>query len=174
VSTSIAPPTVAEFMSRIVDPGLAWVATHTDVDKSRAAARVFLTAVALQESGLDFRAQVVAGDTTAAGPARGWWQFERPTIGLMMRHAVSASRLLLLCRAAWVRYEADDIWRAIEGHDYLALGVARLLLLTDPKAVPVMMEDAWACYANRLWRPGKPHPGTWPSHWHAAQAAAQG
>lgn len=168
------PVSAGAFLARVVDPGLEWVAAVGGVVRGRAEARAFLLAVALQESGLAHRAQMVAGDSTRAGPARGWWQFEAPTVGLLMRHAVSGARLEALCADAWVRWEADDIWRAIEGHDRLALGVARLLLLTDPHPIPVSAEEGWRCYAERLWRPGKPHPGTWGECWRAAEAAVSG
>ncbi|EHL97190.1 hypothetical protein HMPREF9946_04398 [Acetobacteraceae bacterium AT-5844] len=38
----------------------------------------------------------------------------------------------------------------------MAYGLARLLLLTDPYAVPETESGAWTCYMNRLWRPGAP------------------
>ncbi|MNL86831.1 hypothetical protein D3C87_2157110 [compost metagenome] len=46
----------------------------------------------------------------------------------------------------------------------LAAGVARLLLWTDPKTLPSIgdVDAAWALYL-RTWRPGKPHPQTWPA-----------
>lgn len=159
------------FLSRILDPGLDWTATHASVVQNRSAARVFLLAVAIQETDLVSRFQVVAG---GAGPARGWWQFEAPTLGLMLRHPVSGDRLRSLCAAAWVRPDQGSIWRAIEGHDALAVGVARLLLLTDPHPVPVTAAEGWECYSARLWRPGKPHPDKWPRCWQAAQAAVGG
>jgi hypothetical protein len=45
---------------------------------------------------------------------------------------------------------------------------ARLLLLTDPYSVPDDAGSAWICYADRLWRPGKPYPGKWAGSWAAA------
>lgn len=163
----------ASFLARVVDPGLDWTATNGGVHQGRAAARQFLLAVAIQETGLEYRAQQVAGDPTRAGPARGWWQFEAPTIGLLMQHNATAQRLAALCRAAAVRFEQDDIWRAIEGHDLLACAVARLLLLSDPEPIPVTANGAWQCYAVRLWRPGRPRPERWLAAWQAAQAALQ-
>ncbi|MGG5811490.1 hypothetical protein [Falsiroseomonas sp. CW058] len=164
-------PTPGAFLAGVVDPGLDWVRLHTGISSGRAAARRFLLAVAIQETGLAARAQAVAGDAARAGPARGWWQFEAPTIGLLLRHPASSQPLRAMCAAAWVRPEPDDIWRAIEGHDLLALGVARLLLLTDPFDIPADEAAAWQCYAARLWRPGKPHPDRWPAAWRAAVAA---
>ncbi|UUJ74512.1 hypothetical protein [Microcystis phage Mae-Yong1326-1] len=172
------------FLARVLDPGLDWVEANAGVSRSRAAARPFLLAVAMQETGLAWRAQIVAGDRTRAGPARGWWQFEQPTLGLLLGHRVSQAPLRALCRAAVVPAEPDDIWRVIEGHDSLAVGVARLLLLTDPQPIPVAEDDAWACYADRLWRPGAWSRGTpverqalrskWAENWRAAQQAVGG
>jgi len=178
----MTPMRPAAFLAGIVDPGLDWIATHGGVHQSRAAARPFLLAVAMQETGLLDRAQRVEGG--GAGPARGWWQFEMPTVRLLLEHRVSGERLRQLCAAAVVRPDAGAIWRAIEGHDLLALGVARLLLLTDPQPVPVTEIEAWTCYAERLWRPGAWHRGSvqqrqqlrakWSDNWRAAQSVVGG
>lgn len=176
------PPSL--FLSRVLNPGLDWTATHGGIHQSRSAAAQFLLTVALQEvgaierdgdvHGLAHRAQMVAGDSTKAGPARGWWQFEQPTIGLLFGHPVAGPRLRSMCEAAWVRAEPDDVWRCLEGHDMLAVGVARLLLFTDPRPIPLTEAEAWTCYASRLWRPGKPHPWKWPHAWRTAMAAIGG
>jgi hypothetical protein len=162
-------PSPSTFLARVVDPGLAWVATHAGVQQNRAQARTFLLAVAIQETDLTERAQRIGSG--GVGPARGWWQFEMPTIGLMLGHKAASPRLSSLCEAAWVRCAAPDIWRCLEGHDFLALGVARLLLLTDPQPVPLTAAEGWDCYARRLWRPGKPHPAKWGHAWEAATQA---
>ncbi len=54
----------------------------------------------------------------------------------------------------------------------LAAAFARLLLLTDAKPLPQIgdVQGAWAYYV-RNWRPGKPHPDTWPGLYKQAQAA---
>jgi hypothetical protein len=77
-----------------------------------------------------------------------------PTIGLLMRHDMTGPRLNLLCAAAWVEFDDASIWRAVEGHDILACGVARLALLADPHPIPDDEKSAWDCYAYRVWRPG--------------------
>lgn len=161
-----------EFLRDILDPGLDWFEHVTGITRSRAAARPFLLAVAMQESGLTERAQVVAGG--AAGPARGWFQFERGggVVGVLS-HGASADLARLCCAAAMVRPTPDVVWRTIEGHDRLAVAFARLLMLTDPAPVPTDMQGAWRCYADRLWRPGKPHPDRWPEAWRLAQAACE-
>lgn len=135
-------------------------------------ARVMLLAIGGQESRFQFRRQM--GD----GPARGFWQFERGTqasrggVWGVYLHRASAELLRLLCRDRDVSFEPRAIWSAIEHDDVLAAGVARLLLLTDPKPLPALGDEsaAWACYL-RTWRPGKPHPKTWPEQYRLALAA---
>ena len=58
--------------------------------------------------------------------------------------------------------DPDAIYAALEYDDVLAAGVARLLLWTDPKALPPVgdVDAAWALYL-RTWRPGKPKPDSW-------------
>lgn len=159
------------FLSRILDPGLDWVATHGSVQQNRAAARPWMLAVALQESALVERYQILDGG--APGAARSWWQVEEPTVRLLLRHEVTGPRLRSMCDAASVRHDPICIWRAIEGHDMLAVGVARLLLLADPHPVPVDEAGGWECYM-RVWRPGKPRPEKWGSCWRMAQQAIGG
>ena len=84
--------------------------------------------------------------------------------------AAIRARGLRLCQAASVRPEPAAIWRALEGHDALAYGLARLLLMTDPHPLPVAEDAAWACYADRLWQPGAPHRACWACFWAAAAA----
>jgi len=56
----------------------------------------------------------------------------------------------------------------------LAAGVARLLLWTDPKALPAIgdADAGWSLYL-RTWRPGKPHPKTWPALYAQAMAVVE-
>lgn len=131
-------------------------------------ARVALYAIGWQESKYASRWQVL--DSGRKGPARGFWQFEKGTqksrggIWGVYLHAASRYWLAQLCEARGVRFHPDAIWTAIETDDVLAAGVARLLLFTDPKRLPSVDDEAgcWTMYAKRLWRPGKPHPRTWP------------
>lgn len=159
--------TPAQFVAEVIEPGAAWVESVCGVTSSPDAKR-FLLAVAIQESDLQHRYQVLAGG--APGPARSWWQGEQT--GGMIRVLTSSSvasgiraKAAALCAAAQVRPEPAAVWRAIEGHDRLAYGLARLLLFSDPYQVPAAQESAWACYAHRLWRPGKPNLGRWLDAW---------
>ncbi|KCB24899.1 hypothetical protein [Bordetella hinzii] len=137
------------------------------------AARVMLLASGLQESRFQHRRQI-------GGPARGFWQFEKGTrasrggVWGVFLHPASKDHLAALSRARSVACDPDAIYAALEYDDVLAAGVARLLLWTDPKALPAVgdVEAAWALYL-RTWRPGKPHPKTWPALYAQAMAAVE-
>ena len=156
------------FRDEIIGPGLARLRAEGGPMPTDEAS-VMLIAIALQESGLRSRYQVLASGN--AGPARGWWQFER---GGGVRGVLSHPRAGTLTRALCERYgvapREDAVWRAIEGHDWLAVGLARLLIWTDPAPMPTSWDAGWECYL-RCWRPGKPHHGTWVQHWQTASAA---
>lgn len=161
--------TAAEFLPRVIRPAQAWCTLHATLPQSPASDRILL-AIAGQESNWQHRAQIVHA-SSQRGPARGFWQFERGGgVAGVINHAASRDRAEALCRAAGVQVLADAAWRNIEMHDGLAYGFARLLLLTDPPAIPTTQDAAWACYM-RCWRPGKPHLSTWPRVWEAAGKA---
>lgn len=127
-------------------------------------ARVMLLAIGLQESGFTTRRQV-------NGPARGFFQFELGGVRGVWAHHTSAEPLRLLCRDRDVSFDPAAIYGQLEDDDVLAAGVARLLLLTDPKQLPALdqPQEAWDYY-KRNWRPGKPHPSRWPANYAAAVA----
>jgi hypothetical protein len=127
-------------------------------------ARVMLYAIGLQESRFAHRFQVVQGRPGAKGPARGFWQFER--LGGcrgVVDHPASRYWMHHLCKSRGVDFTATAVWHAIETDDVLAAGAARLLLFTDPRKLPALGDEkgAWNLYV-RTWRPGKPHPKSWP------------
>ena len=162
----------AEFQRNILAPALAQIAPVIGVPCGQDAQRIML-AIAGQESRWTWRYQLSTGgaDGSRAGPARGFWQFERRggVIGVMT-HPETRDRAKALCKATHVYWDDDDIWRALEGHNALAAGFARLLLWTDPKSLPKSQEAGWDYYI-RNWRPGKPHTHQWPLNWRAAEAA---
>lgn len=120
------------------------------------AARVQMVANGLQESRLIHRRQI-------GGPARGLWQFERGggVLGVL-RHSLTAAHAVTLCVARSVPPLAQDVYAQLEHDDVLAAGFARLLLWSDPSALPTIgdVDGAWRLYL-RTWRPGKPHRATW-------------
>lgn len=141
-----------------ITPALALLPPAMDTP----AARVMLLAIGLQESRFLHRRQI-------RGPARGYWQFEKGTrasrggVWGVYLHAASRNHLAALCKARSVACDPDAIYAALEYDDVLAAGVARLLLWTDPKALPAIgdADAGWALYL-RTWRPGKPKPDSWP------------
>lgn len=152
-----------------VSPALALLPTRMDTP----AARVMLLAIGLQESRFVHRRQI-------GGPARGFWQFEKGTrasrggVWGVFLHAASKGHLGALCKARSVACDPDAIYAALEYDDVLAAGVARLLLWTDPRALPAVghADAGWSLYL-RTWRPGKPHPQTWPDLYRQAVAQVQ-
>lgn len=126
---------------------------------------VMLVAIGLQESRLIHRKQI-------GGPARGLWQFEQGGgVRGVLTHAASMAAAVSLCITHGVQPATRSVYVALEHDDILAAGFARLLLWTDPRALPAPTGDnageAWQYYL-RNWRPGKPHPQTWPEMWQAA------
>lgn len=134
-------------------------------------ARQLLLAIALQESATKHRAQVLMNGEP--GPARGWWQFERPGgVAGVLTHPATATLAARLCERLYVQALPFHVWRCLEGHDALAAAFARLLLYSDPAPLPVL-DDATASYQYYLrnWRPGKFCFGSWQAHWTHAAAA---
>jgi len=136
-------------------------------------ARCMMLAIGLQESRFVHRRQI-------GGPARGFWQFEKGTrasrggVWGVYLHAASKDRLAAVCKARSVAFDPDAIYAALEYDDVLAAGVARLLLWTDPQPLPPVgdADAGWALYL-RTWRPGRPHPQTWPVLYRQAVAQVQ-
>lgn len=117
-------------------------------------AQTLLLAIALQESGLRHRRQV-------GGPARGFWQFEKGGgVRGVLTHKASSEFSNGLCEVFLVKPEYA--YEALEQNDILACIFARLLLWTDPRALPSPenASETWDYYL-RNWRPGKPHIETW-------------
>lgn len=142
-------------------------------------ARVQLAAIALQESALAHRWQVIdLKRPQVKGPARGLLQFEQGTrasrggVWGVYLHAASSAHLRNLCAARGCAFDPVAIYAAIETDDVLSAGVGRLLLWTDPRALPALGDQAaaWDLY-YRCWRPGQPHPEKWPTNYRAALAA---
>lgn len=158
-----------EVVERAIKPALALLPARMDTP----AARVMLLAIGLQESRFVHRRQI-------GGSARGFRQFEKGSRASreggwgVCLHPPSKGYLAVLCKARSVACDPDAIYAALEYDDVLAAGVARLLLWTDPKALPAVGEaDAgWALYL-RTWRPGRPHSQTWPALYAQAVAALE-
>lgn len=129
-------------------------------------AEVMLLAIGLQESRFTHRRQI-------GGPARGFWQFEKGGgVAGVLRHPSSKDIAVRVCDARGVAPVAEQVYQRLEHDDLLAAAFARLLLWTDAGKLPALGEadSAWRLYL-RTWRPGKPHPATWPLLY--AQALAE-
>jgi hypothetical protein len=146
----IAPETA---ITRVIAPALAVLPGHM----RSAVAVVLMLAIALQESRLAHRWQVVdVRHPERKGPARGLWQFELGGgVAGVCSHPASRTRAQVLCTQRAVPFEPRAIWDALDDDDLLAAGMARLLLWTDPQPLPAagQVEAAWQYYL-RNWRPG--------------------
>ena len=152
---------------RAVNEGLLLLPPAMDTKE----ARVLMYAIGLQESRFTHRAQVIDGG--GKGPARGYWQFERAGgVRGVLRHPASKFWMHSVCNARNVPAQETSVWLAMETDDVLAAAAARLLLFTDPARLPAVGEQAesWTYYL-RNWRPGKPHPRTWPECYETALKA---
>ena len=70
-----------------------------------------------------------------------------------------------MCSRRDVAFDPDEIYDAMLSDDILGAACARLLMWTDPYAIPTEPEPAWHMYADRTWRPGKPRPDDWPGNY---------
>lgn len=152
-----------DVISTAVNPALMLLPRAMNSERSI----VMLLAIGLQESRFEHTHQI-------GGPAHSWWQFEKGGgVRGVMRHPASLAHAKALCAARGVEFEEAALFDAMEHDQVLACGMARLLLWTDPKPLPKIgdVESAWALYL-RVWRPGKPHPETWPKLYEKSVAAA--
>lgn len=160
------------FLTRIITPAITDLATMNGPTLSVSAQR-FMLAIAMQESGPALQARYQNSPSATPGPARGFWQFEQAGgVAGVLLHRASANLALDVCDRYSVQPQPPAVWRALEGHDYLAACFARLLILTLPQPLPETGHEAWRQYLD-AWRPGKPHPETWAENWAVAYKAAE-
>lgn len=130
-------------------------------------ATVLLLAIGLQESRFEHRRQI-------NGPACGYWQFERAGVSGVFGHQATARYAHAVCMLRSVAAATITVQPALETDDLLACAFARLLLYSDPAPLPAIGDvDSALDYYLRNWRPGKPHPETWPALYKRAVDAAQ-
>lgn len=135
--------------------------------KTGVQAERFLLAIALQESGLRYRRQVVSGGIED-GPASSFWQFEKNGgCKGVLSHRLTAAPIKAICSAYNVAPDAQSLWEAMRYQDIVAACAARLLVYTLPGSLPDNSSQGWAQYID-AWRPGKPHPETWAANWKLA------
>src|SRR5690606_6761900 len=166
------PITPHDFVGQIMEPALDLLPARMGSIE----ARIMLLAIALQESGLAPRWQVVDLRRPAIkGPARGLVQFEQGGgVNGALTHAASRDYAADVCLARGVVAAPAQVCAALDQVDVLAAAPGRLLLWTDPRALPAADDvlGGWNLY-QRVWRPGRPHPETWARH-HATARAALG
>lgn len=151
---------LANISETILNPALALLPPKMD----SAGARVQLLATGLQESRFEHRVQLPLRPGMPPGPARGFWQFEKGGGAAgVLRHPASRDLMRAICRERGCAATPAALWDALQRDDILAAAAARLLYWTDPKPLPAIGDagGAWDYYI-RVWKPGKPHPSTWP------------
>jgi hypothetical protein len=151
--------TLDEISAQGIGPALALLPAAMDTPS----ACLELLAIGLHESRFRERRQLVGSPPRPVGPAKSFWQAEQG--GGMVRgvrlHVATASLAASLYRARGVAANDGAIWNAIEHDDVLAAGLARLLLWSEPTALPMLADEegAWLLYL-RAWRPGAWARGT--------------
>jgi hypothetical protein len=126
-------------------------------------ARVMILAIALQESNLEHRRQLVGKPPKPTGPAKSFLQGEQGggMVAGVRTHPATKKHAAKLYDERGVPASNSAIWNAIENDDVLAAGLGRLLLYSDPAPLPKLgkVEEAWNYYL-RTWRPGAYTNGT--------------
>jgi hypothetical protein len=155
-----------------LDAGMDLLPAKLDSDR----ARVMVLAIGLQESRLMERRQLPRKKGGPWGPANGLFQFERGGgVRGVLRHVASRPLAVPACRARHVDPTPAAVHLALAHDDVLAVAFARLLLWTDAAPLPELGDEdgSWAMYL-RTWRPGSPHPETWPELYRQALAYVTG
>ena len=143
---------IKEIYETAIKPALALLPERMNSKE----ALVMLIAIGLQESRLIHRRQV-------GGPAKGLLQFERGGgVRGVLNHGSTSKLARSICVGMMGADDLQSVYDELEFSDTLAFVFGRLLLWTDPKALPKLgdSQGAWDLYL-RTWRPGKPHRHTW-------------
>jgi len=146
------PEKLSDVVEKAIKPAFALLPARM---RSREAVAMMLV-IGLQESAFKHRRQI-------KGPARGFWQFEygggfKGVFG----HPASKQHAEQLASARGIKTDSLRLaFDQLEHDDVFAAGIARLLLWTDPKALPSLndVDGAWQLYL-RTWRPGAYTRGT--------------
>ena len=158
--------TPADFVWRVLEPGLALLPRNMDSPE----ARVFLVAAGGQESHWRFRRQI------GGGTAHSYYQLEGKggAVEEVLTSRGTAVHAVAACRALDIEPTLEEVYEAIVYCDALATVIGRLIPWLEPAPLPAIgdVDGAWACY-ERLWKPGRPAPERWPACYSAALAAFQ-
>ncbi|MFV0411493.1 MAG: hypothetical protein ACK5LJ_17880 [Paracoccus sp. (in: a-proteobacteria)] len=135
--------------------------------------RVMMLAISGQESGDWLQTRQIAfyrEGVPVYGKAHGLPQFEQNGgVSGVLRHPSTSVEARAVCLRRGVAPIPGDVWHAMAVDQPFAMAFAALLLYSDRAPLPALgdVEGAWAYYL-RNWRPGKPHPDTWPFYYKAA------
>lgn len=142
-------------------------------------AMLLMAAIGLQESKFLERRQLITknGKLVPEGPAVSFWQFEEGNpiskggVWGVLSHFRVGPIAKAVCAKLGVSPTASAVWKAMRTNDALGAAMARLLIYADPQTLPTIgdSESAWDLYANRAWRPGKPHKATWAANYARAR-----
>ena len=136
-----------------IDPALKLLPARMDSPE----ARVLMLAICGQEADFHHRWQVIdPARPEVMGPARGLWQFERDGgVRGVLTHERTKRMAIDVCRMRNVPATIDAVYNRLHEDDILAAAFARLLLWSNPAALPAIgdVEGAWQAYL-REWRPG--------------------
>lgn len=161
--------TPQEFLRYVIKPAQI----HYPRRMRTPAAHAMLLAIAMQESGLEHRVQLIGGSRvwwkSLNGPARGFWQFEKAGVQGVLTHPLTEDHIEEILERMSIPLRRNLVHRTLAYNDALATCFARLLLWTIPHRLPTMSEPgrAWNQYLE-AWRPGKPHRDTWDANFEMA------
>lgn len=146
--------TTRHALSLAIDPALTLLPAKMESTQARA----LLIAIGWQESKFAARRQ------QPAGPARGFWQFEKAggVVEVLTRRQTRVP-MAQVCEALSIEPTVEAVYAALPYQDILAAACARLLLWALPEPLPghLDVDVAWHQYL-KAWRPGKPRPVDWP------------
>jgi len=148
-----AESNAANVLRVCIDPALKLLPARMD----SVPARVIMLAITGQEADFHHRWQVFdRARPNAMGAARGLGQFERGGGAKgVLTHPSSKPHAIEACRKLGVPATVDAVYNALHANDVLAGVFIRLLLWTNPNALPAVgQEEAAFQLYLREWRPG--------------------
>ena len=104
------------------------------------------------------------------GPGRGYFQFEPPTCGLVLKNSISQAMATKICQSIGIPPVQSAVYANLLTNPVkIAVPFARLDTFCDPRPLPPLNnpQAGWETYIKE-WRPGKPHPELWGNIYQAA------
>lgn len=159
------------FLLHTIMPAAEWLGPVMGRRMDEPQRLVLALAIAIEETSLDHRRQVLKGGRYGKG--RSWWQNEggsQASIGRLMNHPTLSRPLKQLCIEQTIPWDLASIYEAVAWHDLLAAVIALLLIFSDAQPVPDVTDEYgmwgyyWRCWqpgAYRNWKPGDPQGERW-------------